>query len=87
MNKQILVLIVFSLVFLVQEGLARNYYVATNGNDTTGTGSITAPYASIIKAQSYVVAGDTVYVRGGTYVMKESQISYTFIVGPYACMH
>ena len=87
MNKQILVLIVFSFVFLVQEGLARNYYVATNGNDTTGTGSITAPYASIIKAQSYVVAGDTVYVRGGTYVMKELQISYISTVGPYACMH
>lgn len=86
MKKQIIVLIVFSLVFLAQ-GQAKNYYVATNGNDITGTGSITAPYASIIKAQSYVVAGDTVYVRGGTYVMKESQISYTSTVGPYACMH
>jgi len=85
MKKRLLLLSVFSLfVFAIP---AKNYYVATNGNDTTGTGSITDPYASIIKAQQYVVPGDTVFVRGGTYVMSESQISQKFTLGPYACMH
>jgi hypothetical protein len=69
---------IYSLLILclltISQVQAKNYFVATNGNDTTGTGSITAPYASIMKAHQYVVAGDTVFVRGGTYVMKESQI-------------
>ncbi|WP_321517599.1 T9SS type A sorting domain-containing protein [uncultured Bacteroides sp.] len=85
MKKWLLLLSVFSLfAFAIH---AKNYYVATNGNDITGTGSINDPYASIIKAQQYVVPGDTVFVRGGTYVMTESQISQKFTLGPYACMH
>lgn len=43
------------------------YYVATTGNDTTGTGSSAAPWATITKAGTVVVAGDTVNVRSGTY--------------------
>lgn len=42
-------------------------YVATNGNDTTGTGTITAPYASLNKAALVAQPGDTIYVRGGVY--------------------
>lgn len=42
-------------------------YVATNGNDTTGTGTISAPFATIKKAESVSANGDTIVVRGGTY--------------------
>ena len=48
---------------------ARTYYIATNGNDATGTGSITEPYATIMKGQIVAVGGDTVYIRGGSYTM------------------
>ena len=74
LKKQTLILLVFAF-FFHSENQARNYFIATNGNDTTGTGSITAPYATIMKAQLSVVAGDTVFVRGGTYKMTESQIA------------
>jgi hypothetical protein len=67
-------LFLFFCLFFIFQSQAKNLYVATNGNDTTGTGSITAPYATIMKAHATVVAGDTVFLRGGTYVMKESQI-------------
>src|ERR1700743_1765914 len=45
---------------------ANTYYVATT---TTGTadGSIDHPYTSISTAITKAVAGDTIYVRGGTY--------------------
>ncbi|RXK61788.1 DUF1565 domain-containing protein [Lacibacter luteus] len=55
------------------------FYVATNGNDAN-PGTKEKPLQSIQKAQSLVSAGDTVYIRGGTYMMQESQIAtYTRI--------
>ncbi|TAK63885.1 MAG: T9SS type A sorting domain-containing protein [Bacteroidetes bacterium] len=42
-------------------------YVAVNGNDTVNDGSFTLPYKTITKAVSVIVAGDTMYVRGGTH--------------------
>ncbi len=41
------------------------YFVAADGNDTTGNGSIGSPWKTIGKAVSMVVAGDTIYLRGG----------------------
>jgi hypothetical protein len=42
-------------------------YVATTGNDSTGTGAIGAPYATLGKALSVASAGDEVVLRGGSY--------------------
>jgi hypothetical protein len=42
-------------------------FVATDGSDTTGTGSQSAPYATLAKAISVAVNGDSIVVRGGTY--------------------
>ena len=53
---------------------ATDYYVATNGNDSAA-GTIGAPFATIQKAaNSMVSAGDTCYIRGGTY--HEEVVSY-----------
>jgi hypothetical protein len=45
------------------------YYVATTGSDVAA-GSITNPWKTLGHAAGVVVAGDTVYVRGGTYIEK-----------------
>lgn len=45
---------------------AATYYVATDGNDAD-TGDSDNPWATVDHAISEVVAGDTIYVRGGTY--------------------
>ncbi len=42
------------------------YYVATNGSDSA-LGTLDAPWRTIGRAARAVMAGDTVYVRGGTY--------------------
>ena len=55
---------------------AARFFVATNGNDTN-SGAISNPFATIQRAQDAVVAGDTVYVRGGTYMMTEAMIAAT----------
>jgi hypothetical protein len=46
---------------------AATYYVATTGNDTTGTGAIGAPFLTLPKALSVMTPGDTVFLRGGIY--------------------
>jgi hypothetical protein len=46
---------------------AATYYVAPNGNDGAA-GTIAAPWKSVARAQAAARAGDTVYLRGGTYV-------------------
>jgi hypothetical protein len=42
-------------------------YVAKNGNDTTGDGSITRPYLTIKKALSVSTAGTTIKISSGIY--------------------
>jgi len=52
------------------------YYVATTGSDSNA-GTISAPFLTIQRAQTAAVAGDDIFIRGGTYVMQESQIART----------
>jgi len=44
------------------------YFVATNGNDSTGDGSITNPWKTMSYAITQGTTSDILYVRGGTYV-------------------
>jgi hypothetical protein len=43
------------------------YYIASNGNDTTGLGTQLLPWLTLSKAGSIAVAGDTINVASGTY--------------------
>ena len=49
-------------------------YVAPNGDDTN-PGTITQPLASIQQAQALASPGDTVFIRGGLYQVREDQIA------------
>ncbi len=51
------------------------YYLATWGNDFTGDGSITNPWYNLTKAWTVVEAGDTVYLREGTYFYDRQVLS------------
>ena len=57
-------------------------FMATNGNDETGDGSIKNPYLSLMKCQEKINEGGIVYIRGGTYtnfpIEEESEI-YNYI--------
>jgi hypothetical protein len=46
---------------------AATYYVATTGNDLTGTGAINNPWRTIGKGLHAMSRGDTLYIRGGIY--------------------
>ncbi|WP_299220580.1 carbohydrate-binding protein [uncultured Aquimarina sp.] len=55
------------ILFLIGGNIfARDIYVSKSGNDIN-TGTIDSPYLTIAKAASEAVAGDTVFIREGTY--------------------
>src|SRR5262245_60270523 len=61
-------------LFIHAASFANVWYVAPGGNDTN-PGTIAQPFQTIQKAQTVVSPGDTFYIRGGTYLMQESQIN------------
>jgi parallel beta-helix repeat protein len=60
----------FKIAFLIFLCYAQGFsqtYVSTTGNDTTGTGTATLPYKTIVKGVQATVAGGTILVLSGTY--------------------
>jgi MYXO-CTERM domain-containing protein len=53
-------------LFAARNALATEYYVATTGSDSNA-GTIDQPFATFQKGADTAVAGDTVWIRGGTY--------------------
>lgn len=51
-----------------------DYFVAPGGADGN-SGTISSPFATIMKAQDAASSGDTVYLRGGTYVLVNTDIT------------
>jgi hypothetical protein len=73
-------IVFFLLLSVITTGSYSNvYFVSPYGSDSNN-GDIRHPVLTLQKAQSIVQPGDTVYVRGGTYIIEASQItSYTKI--------
>ena len=59
---------------LLSSALAADFYVAPDGSDAAA-GTLAAPFATVQRAQEAVAPGDTVYLRGGTYLVNEGQIA------------
>ena len=62
------------LLALAAPAGAAEFFVAPGGNDDAA-GTIDKPFATVGRAQQAVSAGDTVYLRGGTYAITEPQIA------------
>ncbi len=58
----------FALCISVQLSFAATYYVSFVAGLDTYSGSISQPFKTITKAVSVAVAGDIIYLRGGTHV-------------------
>jgi hypothetical protein len=64
MKQKITVLLL--TLFLSAKLLSTTYFVATTGSDSNA-GTIDKPFLTVPKAIGKVIAGDTIYVRTGTY--------------------
>lgn len=64
-------LLVFAGALLAAPAMASaaSYYVASGGSDSAA-GSKSAPWKTLAHAQNVAGAGDTIYIRGGTYTIK-----------------
>jgi hypothetical protein len=61
----------FTIGFLILTSslnvLASTYYISPSGDDVNNPGTIDLPFQTITRAIQIIVAGDTIYVRGGTH--------------------
>ena len=69
----------FAVTFLLSQAasaFSATWFVATNGVDTN-TGTSNSPFATIMRTQTAAASGDTVYLRGGTYYLNNSNFTAT----------
>src|SRR5574344_142413 len=79
---------IYTLLFLATMALqsqAKTIYVSPSGNDTN-SGTWATPLATFGAAYNIISTGDTVYFRGGTYSIKESEIMSYEANNLYACV-
>ena len=67
-------LIIIFILMVLNLSFASQYFVAPDGDDSN-PGTIDQPVESIQQAQTFVSGGDTVYIRGGLYSIREDQVS------------
>lgn len=61
------------------------WFVAPNGNDGND-GTIERPFATVQRAEQAVEPGDTVFIRGGLYLVPADQIAGYELDDTYACV-
>lgn len=74
----------FVIFLIFNSSIFSQIFVAPDGNDAN-SGTIDQPLESIQKAQELASPGDTVYIRGGTYNIRENQISKV-VSNLFACI-
>ncbi len=72
--KRLKFIFILFLLFQVSLGFGKVIYVAVDGSDFNA-GDIDDPVETIKQAQRLISAGDTVYIRGGHYQMRTTQIA------------
>ncbi len=62
------------LVMTASHLVAAEFFVSPTGHDDAN-GSMEKPFATVQRAQKVVAPGDTVFIRGGKYLMSDDQIT------------
>jgi PKD repeat protein len=79
MIRFIKLLFSFTIVLLIAEIstiLAATYYISPSGNDTSGAGSFSNPWATVYKGCSSMSAGDTLVLKDGTYTGDNNMFTF-----------
>lgn len=66
-------ILIILFIFIALKTSAHDYYLSPTGSDASGVGSLANPWFTLNKAWTVIAAGDTVYMRGGTYTYVSTQ--------------
>ena len=78
--------LLLGLMLSVPLAAQKTYYMDTEGSDSN-PGTSDKPFATLVKVQEVVVAGDVVYINPGTYVVPANQVPMTTTnSGLYHCV-
>ena len=66
------ILVVVLLILSGSVSFGRTWYLSPEGSDSN-PGTLTQPFYSLNKAWTVIFAGDTVFLRGGTYQYNSTQ--------------
>jgi hypothetical protein len=69
-------LLIFLAAFQALPAWSKIWFIAPDGLDAN-TGASNSPFATLTRAQSTASSGDTVYLRGGTYFLDNSNFTAT----------
>gem|GEM_PF-1950094 len=70
--KKLKGIVMFTAIWLLSiTASGTEYFVSPSGNNTSGNGTIGSPWKTIQKACDYAIAGDIIYLRGGTYTWRD----------------
>jgi hypothetical protein len=72
------------IIIILNTAVFSQIYIAPDGNDSN-PGTINQPLESIQKAQELANPGDTVFIRGGLYKIRQDQIT-TVVSNLFACI-
>jgi len=73
MNK-IKIIVVISIVLLAFTAHGEEYYIDGSSGNDNNAGTIDSPWETIGQANTTLIAGDTVYIRAGTYTISGAAI-------------
>ena len=73
--------LLLGLMLSVPLAAQKTYYMDPEGEDTN-PGTESKPFATIMKVQEVVAAGDVVYINPGIYVVPADPVSYTHLTLP-----
>jgi hypothetical protein len=79
-------IVLLTFVLVAGSTSATTWFVATNGSDASSGTSTTTPFATPQRAvtNSALAAGDTIYIRGGTYLLSTNVLPGSSKVGTAA---
>lgn len=78
--------LLLGLMLSVPLAAQKTYYMDPEGSDSN-PGTSDKPFATLVKVQEVVVAGDVVYINPGTYVVPANQVPMTTTnSGLYHCV-
>ena len=78
-------LLVFLLLAAATTARSTEFFVSPTGSDGD-PGTIEKPFATFRRTQDAAGQGDTIHVRGGTYVMSEAQVARRKAIFAYATL-